>query len=125
MCRFRGVIPDENVPVPGAWTRGAYKLFFMRGEAVKYIEKVDKNRVPRRIQRRNRANNRHRSNNLHCSHRLYRPRSNSPGDSGCNPRCNPSGNARSHSRSDRNARLDAPLRIRPRIIRRPMRGLPN
>ena len=36
----RGVTSDEDVPVPGAWKQGRYQLYFLRGEAIKYVERV-------------------------------------------------------------------------------------
>lgn len=34
--RARGMVPDERVPFP-AWKQGEYNLFFLRGEAIKFI----------------------------------------------------------------------------------------
>lgn len=38
--KHRGMVPDKQVPIPGAVKQGYYRHYFMRGEAVKYVEKV-------------------------------------------------------------------------------------
>ena len=35
--KVQGVVFDEGVPVTGAWKQGRYNLYFMRGEAIKFV----------------------------------------------------------------------------------------
>ena len=39
-ARVRGIIPDERPPVPGAWRQGVRYMYFLRGQAVKYVDQV-------------------------------------------------------------------------------------
>jgi len=38
--RIRGAIADDRVPVPGAWRQGVSYMYFLRGQAVKYVDQV-------------------------------------------------------------------------------------
>ncbi|MBN1866259.1 hypothetical protein JW916_03105 [Candidatus Sumerlaeota bacterium] len=38
--QVRGIVADERVPIVGAWKRGRYDLYFLRGEAVKYVQEI-------------------------------------------------------------------------------------
>ncbi|NQU43663.1 hypothetical protein HQ520_10280 [bacterium] len=36
--RKRGALPDERIPIPMAWKQGRYKEYFMRGEAIRFLD---------------------------------------------------------------------------------------